>query len=801
MTEVFIKILNMSLISSYVALAIILIRIPLKKVPKIYSYMLWGIVFFRMVCPFSFDSVMSLIPMGSNSVPKTISYMKSPEIYSGIGSIDNTVNNMIYETLPPVNETASVNPMQIVLYIGSIIWIVAIILILLYSLISYVRLHKEIAAATIVEENIYQTDRIITPFVLGFIKPKVYLPLGIKDKNYEYIVSHEKTHIKRKDHILKPMYFMAVVIHWFNPLMWLSYYFMTKDMEMSCDEEVMKLRGEEIKADYAKLLLDLSVKQSRLLSPIAFGENNAKSRIKNVIKYKRPRFWVVIITLVLLIITCIGLITNPREELDLTYLNIEKIANRYAGTKQLVVSYGAEDNIYISADLSRGAYISGEKFIDLIYDTLDEWKEKKVESPLKLSPTISVHLDPGLLEVCFYENKSLAMVKYSDHSRYYHIPEDVWSKVYVMHIVSSYYIPKELVAVVVSGRRSRQSMNETPVNVEEYYSFNIGEETYYIYEKNDKYYCESPYRFINEILESVYNEGLREIRGENVLILEPNAYEDEIEKLIEENLEKIMSSPYKASNPRYYIEKGDDIAYGNILKYGGEEGLNYMLRQFEEGNAKGLRGEIMMALCKEILGVRNNVEDDTLSAEEWFKELKIREKVELPDFQYEGEDPIEKLVYETEIARKKTKRADFTIVAPHIFGSYEEEDRLKVFVTTCDGHYTLYEKVLSEVGGGIAPSAITYIKNDDGSYSLEKYERTKDGADWVPSIKEFCTMPVSGRKIDGLADKIINHYSNKKDIIELERKNLIEHLKKHNQYGVSLQKEYLDPPDNVIPLT
>ncbi|SHI05795.1 M56 family metallopeptidase [Clostridium grantii] len=280
--SIFIKILNMSFIASYVVLAIILLRVFLRKSPKIYSYILWGIAFLRMTCFFSFKSIISLIPTESNVIDDNIGYMKSPEIYSGISSVDSIASNLINNNLPPVNEVASVNPMQIVIYIASNIWLIGIIIILIYSIISYIRLYKGVSTATLVEKNIYETDRITTAFVLGFINPRIFLPIGIKDKNYEYITSHEKTHMIRKDHIIKPLYFMAVVFHWFNPLMWISYYLMTKDMEMSCDEKVMNLKGNNMKNDYAKLLLDLSVKQSSLLSPIAFGENNTKSRIKTL---------------------------------------------------------------------------------------------------------------------------------------------------------------------------------------------------------------------------------------------------------------------------------------------------------------------------------------------------------------------------------------------------------------------------------------------------------------------------------------------------------------------------------------
>lgn len=798
--SIFIKILNMSLIGSYVVLAIVLLRLFLRKYPKIYSYILWGIVFFRMICPLSFKSIISLIPTKSNPIPKNIGYMKSPEVYSGISSVDNIAKNIINNNLPPVNEAASVNPMQIVIYIGSIIWIIGIVLILIYSVVSYIRLYKRVSTATIIEENMYQTDRISTPFVLGFIKPRIFLPIGIKDKSYEYIISHEKIHIKRNDYIIKPLYFVAVVIHWFNPLMWLSYYLMTKDMEMSCDEKVMNLKGNDIKGDYAKLLLNLSVKQSNLLSPIAFGENNTKSRIRNVLNYKKPKFWGIVLTLIIVIAACVTLSTNPKEKQQQSSdLSIQAIGDRISNFGNLVIN-----------DYERGgSSISGNEFSKLINENLDNWKEKEVLSPLELSPTLTVYINPGISEIRFYDSEpDLAMIIDDSDYRYYNIPEDTYNKVNAMHNFSSYFIPNELINLVVSGKKTKiLSVNESPTNVDEFYSFRFKKDSpfiYSIYEKDGKYYCESPYQFVHEISEKVYSEGLDIISNSKDFRVEINDELDEIAQLVEENLEKILPNPYESVNPettaRDYI-KNNDMAYENILKYGEEDALSYMLTQFQNGDAKGLRGEVMMILCKDLLGVRNNVEDDTLSAQEWYKQLEIREKISLPDFQYEGDNIIEKLVYDTEIEQSKDKYADFTIAAPHIFGSYEEGDKLKVFVTTYSSSYNLYEKVLSEESGNIVPSAITFKKNSDGSYTLEKYEMSMDGGLWESSIREFCVMPVSGEAINGLVDKIISHYGDYEDIIKLERENLKKHLEKYNQYGVSLKKQYHSKPDDIIPIT
>lgn len=248
---------------------------------------------------------------------------------------------------------------------------------------------------------------------------------------------------------------------------------------------------------------------------------------------------------------------------------------------------------------------------------------------------------------------------------------------------------------------------------------------------------------------------------------------------VESNLAIIMSSPKTSSNPKDYINAHKN-EYENFMKYGGEDALQYMLSQFEAGNAEGLRGQIMMLLCKELLGKRNNVTGESLSPQEWYDALSIRQEIKLPNYEYGGQDPIEKLVYDTEIERDSAsnKRGGFIIVAPKVFGSYEEEDMLKVFVTTYSARYKLYGNTLSKEGGSIIPAAITYRKVNSGRYILEKYEQARDGSEFGPSIRKYCTMPVSGEEIKGLADKIFKHYTDYKDIRILLYDNLFKHLKK-----------------------
>ncbi|MGI5859985.1 MAG: M56 family metallopeptidase [Tepidanaerobacteraceae bacterium] len=312
MSGLFITVLNMSLTASYVALVVIIIRMLLGKSPKIFSYVIWAVVWFRLVCPVSFESPLSLVPIKS-PIPYDITTSTNPMVRFGLRSVDNVLNQSIKSSVPTVNPAASVNPMGVVMEIAAVIWLLGIAVILCYSIVSYFRLKIRLSTATLFKDNIFETDRIKTPFVLGFIRPKIFIPTGLAQKELDYILKHEQVHIKRKDYIIKPMAFLAVVLHWFNPLIWLCYFLMSKDMEMSCDESVIKQSREDIRASYSHSLLSLSAKQSGFLIPLAFGESNIKSRIKNVLNYKKPVFWIVFIAVVLVIVVSIALMANPLD--------------------------------------------------------------------------------------------------------------------------------------------------------------------------------------------------------------------------------------------------------------------------------------------------------------------------------------------------------------------------------------------------------------------------------------------------------------------------------------------------------
>ncbi len=315
MIDLFINILNMSLKASYVILIVMLIRLLLKKAPKFISYAIWSVVAFRLIIPFSFESILSIMPESTNTnpIPRDIVYQNTPLIESGIKVADHIAN--VNSSLPAPSVAVSVNPMQIIMLIGSCIWILGIVALLMYSLVSVIRLKRQLKEAQLLENNIFEASNLKTPFVLGVIKPKIYLPAGLKAEERAYIVLHEQTHIRRSDHVIKIIAFIILSIHWFNPLAWIAFVLMSKDMELSCDEHVLKEMKEDIKKSYANSLLSLAMGGHRINgSPLAFGEGNVKVRIKNVLNYKKPSFWMIAISIIIVAVIGVALVTNPKQK-------------------------------------------------------------------------------------------------------------------------------------------------------------------------------------------------------------------------------------------------------------------------------------------------------------------------------------------------------------------------------------------------------------------------------------------------------------------------------------------------------
>lgn len=307
-------VLNMSITASFVIAALMLLRLLLKRAPKAISYGVWFVALFRLLCPFSFKSAFSFFGLfGSERfsmehIPANFGLIAQPQVGVIISAVSDTVN----ASLPAAVPQASANPMQLVFAAAAWGWLLAAATLMVYSTVSYLLLKRRLLTAVLLEGRIYETDRIASPFVCGFIHPCIYLPTTLAEQEREYIVRHEQAHIHRLDYLVKPLWYFTACLHWFNPLVWVAFGLMGRDMEMSCDEAVVRQMGDQIKTDYSASLLSLTAPTKLLAgSPLAFGENGTKARVKNILSYKKPLLWVITVAIAAALVFSAMLLANP----------------------------------------------------------------------------------------------------------------------------------------------------------------------------------------------------------------------------------------------------------------------------------------------------------------------------------------------------------------------------------------------------------------------------------------------------------------------------------------------------------
>lgn len=313
MTALFLKVFNGSISASYLILAVLLARQLLKKAPKYVRVALWGIVGIRLACPISLESALSLIP-SARTVPETIALSPAPALDTGFVGLDQAVNPVLSQAVAPQVE-ASANPMQVYLSVAAWVWVMGFSAMLLYTVISYFRLDLKMGTAVRYWRNVYQSEKVDSPFVLGLFRPQIYLPFSLDSKTMEHVIAHEQAHIRRKDHWWKPLGFLLVSIHWFNPLVWLSYVLLCRDIELACDEKVIRELTPAQRADYSQALLICSLHRRPISAcPLAFGEVGVKDRVKSILHYRKPTFWVLLISAVVCGVLAVCFLTDPRED-------------------------------------------------------------------------------------------------------------------------------------------------------------------------------------------------------------------------------------------------------------------------------------------------------------------------------------------------------------------------------------------------------------------------------------------------------------------------------------------------------
>ena len=316
MSVIFLKLLNLSISASWLVLVVLVLRLVLKRAPKWVDVLLWGMVALRLMLPFSIESALSLIPSAETVSPEVVQFDPAPTITSGVTIIDNAVNPSLSESFAAA-PLASVNPLYVWTYLAGWVWLIGLAAMLAYALVSYLRLRRRVSASIPLRENIYVCDEVPSPFILGIVRPRIYLPSALDEAQRGSVLSHERAHLARRDHWWKPLGFALLAVYWFNPLLWLAYTLLCRDIELACDERVLRGMDAGQVKDYSSALLACSVPRRMLAAcPLAFGEVGVGARVKNALRYKKPAFWVVAASVAVCVVVAVCFLTNPRTDTD-----------------------------------------------------------------------------------------------------------------------------------------------------------------------------------------------------------------------------------------------------------------------------------------------------------------------------------------------------------------------------------------------------------------------------------------------------------------------------------------------------
>ena len=476
MSGIFLKILNMSIAASWLILAVVLLRFALKKAPKWIAVLLWGIVALRLAVPFSLESVLSLIPSAETFSAHNVQY-ETPAVNSGIPAVDHVVNPILGETFAP-NPAASVNPLYVWMFVAAVIWLMGITAMLLYALVSYVRVRRSVLERVPYEGNIFLCDQLKSPFILGLVRPKIYLPSGMDEVTMGAVTAHEKAHLARRDHWWKPMGFLILTVHWFNPLCWTAYVLLCRDIELACDEKVIRQMDLDGKKLYSAALLECSIGRRLVTAcPLAFGEIGVKERVKKVLNYKKPAFWIIVLAVIACAAVAVCFATNPvtvepgtpDTERPTLILNGDAYVDPYMPVSDL--PYGYQSAGKLTQDQANNTGLEGIEYFMHPSETEDFYTYQECGTPIDLDTVDNeqrqwAYVRWVLVKNDGIENRKLTLddvvrlsqkgdaLTWSDFERYQ--GRDVGSGLYIMR-----YVIDGLFDVLVGG-----VPEETPMYIE-----------------------------------------------------------------------------------------------------------------------------------------------------------------------------------------------------------------------------------------------------------------------------------------------------------------------------------------------
>lgn len=610
MEFVFLKLLNMSIAAGWLILAVAAVRRLLKRIPKWMACALWGIVAIRLICPFSPESIFSLIPSAETISPEAIQYGENPVINSGITMISSSLNSVISGSFVPAPGD-SVNPLHVWTAAAGFLWVLGLTVMLAYTMISYLRLRHRLREGVLLRENIWVCDAVSSPFILGIIRPRIYLSSSMEAEAADYVIAHERAHLKRRDCWWKPLGYVLLAVYWFNPLCWLAYILFCRDIEFACDEKAVKDMDMRERKAYSGALLSCNV-QKRLVTacPLAFGEVGVKDRVKSVLNYRKPGFWVIILGIGVAAVVAVCFLTNPitsgkpkdnhAEPGDLFVEQYGKdqqgnslsgssseIQNREDGEDADAQGTDSQSGNDQGNDMKEtGSQAGSNQGSDMQETGSQDNKSMTAEEAICkaiLEHNISAHPEEYNLACCsFVALETLCGAPVPESTTYK-------STYYGWALYQEYKITEAGIELVAGSH--------VPVKL----SFDSNDEGYVLteyWEPRDGSY------FVSDIREKCPSHIAEDMLDSQKFIMEQmqDCYHQAVQfscldttAVIDKLLDTVCSGPLTSSNPYDYIE-AHSLEYRELLYYG-EYTARYREEHLASGTLQGLEAEIMNIIC------------------------------------------------------------------------------------------------------------------------------------------------------------------------------------------------------------
>ncbi len=587
MEIIFLKLLNRSIAAGWLILAVLVLRFLFRKAPGWFFCALWGIVALRLLCPFSPVSPLSLLPSGETLSPYTVQFSTEPEIQSGVPALDHALNPIIQDTFAP-SPGASVNPLYVWTFFAAVLWGIGAFCLLAHGLAALIRIRSRIRESVPFRDNLRLCDSINAPFILGILRPRIYLPADTDQAQLPYILAHEQAHLKRLDHWWKPLAYLLLSVYWFHPLIWVAYHLFCRDLELACDEKVIRDLSLEEKKAYSHALVSCSLQQRLVLTcPLAFGEISVKKRVNRILHYQKPALWLLAAAAAAGIITAVCFLTDPPE-------NIPGLQPDYETPS----------------------------------DTLD------AQTPHETAEPLTDDTDPAVASLL--QAASAAILEHNASSG----PEtyDLACCDFAILGTKSQSLATENSEQMLTayGWALYQTYRISETGIEDVggshipvaLTFEIKEDAYnlkYYWEPRDGSYFAEDIR--NRFPEFLAADGMDSQKF--ILPQIQSCYRQAVEysgldtdAVIRRLLKTICSDPAVSSSPRDYI-KAHALEYRELTYYGSYT-LSYCFRRFQKGGETGLEGWIMALVCEDLLGTRETLPanaDTAQTGQLWYDTL------------------------------------------------------------------------------------------------------------------------------------------------------------------------------------